>query len=147
MRPFTRGQIIPLDGGGGSIQFQWNPKTVEGPGGRAEYAQLKCAGGEQPFLQFACGDVPEIRLDLDISGQDKSPGFVKSQVDALVKLTKPVARGQGVNRPPRVQLIFGPIREKCVVVEVRPIVGPRFTTDLQPLEAHVSVTLWKWRET
>ncbi|MEW6352509.1 MAG: hypothetical protein AB1646_25970 [Thermodesulfobacteriota bacterium] len=145
--PFMRGMILPLEGGGQAIIFEWNPKQIEGPGAKAEYAQIKTAGRETPFLQYSNGDVISIRFDLELSRSDFGDGYVKGVVDNLVRLTKPTVRGQGVNRPPRVKFLFGNLlRRTCIVAEVNPVFKGQFNPlTLEPYGASVSVLLWEYK--
>ena len=148
MLPFMRGQLIPIDGGSGPIRFQWNPREITGPTAKADYAILKCAGGIQPFLQFACRDVPETHFELIFTGERLDDSSVIDRVEALQRLTEPTVRGQGIARPPRVKFIMGNFpRQTCVVVEAQPVYsqmhGPM---SLAPLYARVSVGLWRVRD-
>jgi len=141
----TAGQIIPIDGGGGAIRFQWNPREITGPTASAQYAVIAVAGREFPYLEYSNGQQSHIRFDLEYSTASDNGSLVKSNFQALNALTKPSVRGASMSRPPRVMFIFGSfLRERCVVVEVQPNFSKVFhEADLMPLHAKIGVTLWR----
>lgn len=142
MNQFIRGMIIPIEGGGSTIRFQWNPRELQGFGARAEYAILKVAGRETPFLQFACGDVPTLEIELKFTKGSSDDGYVMRMVDTLQRLTKPLIRGATLHRPPRVMWVFGDMpKRRCVVARADPRYQGLFSASLAPHEATVSLTL------
>jgi hypothetical protein len=143
---FLRGMIIPMEGGGGPILFQWNPASTTGPTAGANWDQVVTAASEIPFLHFGGGGPSEIRFELVFSRENHGDGFVEGRIEALRRLTVPVT-GRGMVRPPLVKLAIGrAIREVCVTREVSPVRGvlaaPR---TLAPRDARVAVTFLRWR--
>ena len=145
--PFMRGGIIPLEGGGNQIMFQWNPAQISGPNVKPKYAEIEVAGREVPYLQYSNGSTITYTFDLDVSRGDNGPGYVKGVVEALSELTRPTIRGQGMNRAPRVLFIFGSLFSKvCVIAEVSPVYKGLFNPlTLDPYEAMVHIVLNEYR--
>ena len=148
--PYNQGVIIPIDGGGGVIRFQYNPDTVNGPSAQAKWAQIEVSGREFPYLQYSNGNVSQIRFDLIFATRDDSGASVKSRWQSLNSLTIPSSRGGGLSRPPIVMLILGTfLRERCVVAEITPYFrigrGPNFADSLLPDQARIGITLWRIR--
>lgn len=146
-RSFVRGMIIPIDGGGSPVRFQWNPNRIDGPTAGAEWDQVKTAGRAQPWLQFSCGTQPEIAFIIQLSSdQGGRDGSVEQAAEALRKLSRPQKRGQGVPHPPRVELIVGTfLRKTCVLIGVSPVFHKQFDPQtLQPVFGEVSLKLWEY---
>lgn len=142
MSQFIRGMIIPIEGGGGSIRFQWNPRDLGGFTSHAEYAVLKVAGRETPFLQFACGDVRQLDIELEFSKGANGDGYVMAMVESIQKLTRPLIRGATLHRPPRVMWIFGDMpKKRCVITKADPKFSGPFSPSLSPQQARVSMSL------
>lgn len=142
MNQFIRGMIIPIEGGVSPIRFQWNPRELQGFGARAEYAVLKVAGREAPFLQFACGDVRQLDIELKFTKGGSDDGYVMGMVNALQQLTKPLVMGATLHRPPRVMWVFGEMpKRRCVITRADPRFHGLFSSTLAPHEATVSLTL------
>jgi len=143
---FTPGMLMAIDGGGGSLRFQWNPVEVEGPVYRMEYAAIKVLGREAPFLEFANGDIRHIRFDLEFSGQGRGVGWVRSQVSALEQMCQPYQVGAGFRRPPRVKLIVGTfLRKTCVVAEMTPrYSGVYDPATIEPYYCKVGLNLFEF---
>jgi len=117
----TAGMIIPIDGPGSSIRFQWNPKKIDGPTVKAEYAKLNVAGRDSPYQQYSHGDATIIKFTIEVSRYNNSDGYVASIGDALRSLTQPSVQMAGMSRPPRVMLILGSfLRSICILTEVAP---------------------------
>lgn len=146
MANVTRGMIIPIDGGGSVVRFQWNPKEVQSAV-QAEWAVIKTAGSEQPFLQFCNGEAPTLQFDLEYSRSDNNDGFVLAQVQAIQRLTKPLVKGASMSRPPLVKFVMGSLpRPTCIVKQANAVFSGLFhPTSLLPYEAKVSVILWEYR--
>ncbi len=142
MPPFTQGALIPLEGGGSEIWFQWNPANVD-EAHKAEYAEIKVSGRDSPFLEYSNGATTTYSFDLDISRSDNGDDYVQSAVQSLVQMTKATVQGQGVNRPPRVLFVFGSLFSKeCVVAEANPKYWGQFNPiTLMPYQATVHVVL------
>ena len=143
---FLRGMIIPMEGGGPPIVFQWNPASTEGPTAAANWDQVVTAASGIPFLHFGGGAGSEIRFELIFSRENHGDGWVEGRIEALRRLTVPVA-GRGMRRPPLVKLAIGrAIREVCVTRDVRPVRGILAAPwSLLPREARVAVTFLRWR--
>jgi hypothetical protein len=106
MANFTKGMIIPLEAFAEPVVFQWNPYEVHYDKVN-KWAQLHPAGAERPIFHFGCGEARIISLSIEVSKHNNSDFFVKGWFDKLHKLTKPLVRGMGLNRPPEVQIILG----------------------------------------
>ena len=145
MQPFTKGQIIPLDGIVLPIRFQWNPREINGPTASATYATLATAGREFPFIEYSHGQQSSIRFDLEYSTQSDNGAMVKANYLALNMLTKPIPRGASLKRPPLVMLILGNfLRERCCITEVTPNFSRTFDNDtLLPHHARISINMWR----
>jgi hypothetical protein len=145
MNQFIRGMIIPLEGSGKTVRFQYNPRHISGPQLSPQYATLAVAGRELPFVQYGHGRESQIHFELQYSGQTDGGSFVKEQYEALKSLTEPTVRGASMNHPPKVMLIFGTFfRERCVVVEVNPdFTMPFHVQTLVSLNATIGITLWR----
>jgi hypothetical protein len=147
---FTRGMIIPLDGGAGPVRFQWNPTRLRGPNASATWAAIAVAGREHPYLQYSSGQQSNIPLDLIYQTESDGGAEVLAAFLQLMALTTPIPRGVSYKRPPLVALRIGAWpTEICVVTEIRPDfvvgTGPEFADTLLPAEATISVNLWRWR--
>ncbi len=142
-----KGMMMPIDGGGAPVVFQYNPCELNGPSAEAEYATIGVGGSEHPYMQYSHGKESVIQFEL-VSARDMGEGQVKAMHQALVALTKPEKKGVGPGSPPRVMFILGGfIREKCIVKSVQ----PRFRRfhnpeSLMPNEGRFQITLWKWKE-
>jgi hypothetical protein len=136
--------MIPLDGPGTPVIFQYNPSEVGGPVAEADYATMGVGGRELPYLQYSHGKESAITFEL-IAAKSMSGAEVSGMHKALQSLTKPFKKGVGPGNPPRVMLILGGLmRETVVVKSVQPKFRRFHTPDLVPNEARFQVTLWKW---
>ena len=147
---FSKGMIIPIDGGAGPIIFQWNPTNIKGPSAAATWSPIAVAGREFPYLQYASGQVSNIPLDLIYQTESDNGAAVIAAFWQLNALTTPTPRGMSYSRPPLVVLRLGAWPSQiCVVPEVRPDfeigTGPDFAGTLFPAYATISVNLWRWR--
>lgn len=137
-----RGMIISIEAMIQPIRFQWNPRELQGFTSKAEYAVLKVAGRETPYLQFATGDVRQLDVELEFSKSGNGDGYVMRMVEALQELTKPLVRGVTLHRPPRVMWIFGEMpKKRCVITRADPKFSGPFSAGLDPQQAKVSLTL------
>lgn len=139
--PNTSAMLVPMDGGGGPISFQWNPHKIK-RSKKIKWNQLRVAGREQPILQYGCGEAQVYSIEFHISRYNRGASHVKSTVDQIFQLTKPTV-GAFVKRPPRVQFIMGShIRLTCYVqsidVEFNNLAHP---TSLLPYLAKVQMVL------
>jgi hypothetical protein len=103
---WTKGMILPLEGFGSPVVFQWNPYEMH-LDKTNKWAALHPAGGERPIFHYGCGEARIISLSIEISQHNNSDFFVKGWMDKLHKLTKPLVKGSGISRPPQVQVIIG----------------------------------------
>jgi hypothetical protein len=144
---FMKGQIIAMEGGGGSIRFEWNPESIQGPDASAGWDAIKTAGRTAPYLQYSCGDPRVIKFTLKLSRYDGSDSQVKDTIEKLVKLTK-ASVGQSVKHPPKVKLLIGSyINKTCVVKDVQPLTHKLFAPfSLNPRFGEVTVTFWEMEE-
>jgi hypothetical protein len=153
---FSKGMILPVDGMGSPVIFQFNPQAVQGPTAQLEYAQINVVGRQYPYLQYSNGKPGEIRVQLQFAGQHDGGASVASAYYALESLTTPsplnigLAFGSMMSRPPRVMFIMGDfLRELAVVVNLSPNFtigrGGDFRGSLMPMMATIDVTLWRWR--
>lgn len=145
MQPFTRGQIIPLQGIIFPIRFQWNPREINGPTASATYATLPVAGREFPFIEYSHGQQSSIRFDLEYSTQDDNGALVKANYLALNALTRPLPGGSSMKKPPLVMLILGNfLRERCCITEVTPNFSRTFDSgSYLPHHAKISINMWR----
>jgi len=119
LTPFTKGMIIPLEGGGVPIIFQWNPYELH-IDKDIKWKPLHVAGAEAPYFEYGCGEARKISLGIEVSQDNNSDFFVKGYLDAIVQLGYPTVRGQGVNRPPRLLLNLGAsLNVICLVDDVK----------------------------
>ena len=115
MAYYTRGMLLPLEGGGMPVIFQYNPFELN-IGKGAHWAQLPTAGRDQPYLQFGCGTPRKVQMNMEVSRGNNGPEYVKVMCEAVEALTKPTVRGAGLDRPPIVQLILGAhLSLSCIV--------------------------------
>jgi hypothetical protein len=136
--------MIPLDGPGTPVIFQFNPNEVNGPIAEADYASMGVGGRELPYLQYSHGKEAAITFEL-VAARTMSAGEVNAMHGALKALTKPFKKGVGPGSPPRVMLILGGfMRETVVVKSVHPKFKRFHNPDLNPNEGRFQVTLWKW---
>jgi len=137
---FVKGMVIPTEGGGGPILFQWNPRTVKEDKG-ARWAKLQPIGREQPILQFSIGQARVISFNIDVSEPGGTGMSAKSYIDQFIELTKPSVGGN-VKRPPKLQLILGQaIKMTCVLTAVSNAYGPLFhPMTLGPQQSTVRLT-------
>lgn len=144
LAPPIKGMMIPLDGPGTPVVFQYNPAEVGGPVAEAEYATLGVGGKELPYLQYSHGKEAPITFTLT-AARSMSGAEVIAMHKALQSLTKPFKKGVGPGSPPRVMLILGALmRETVVVKNVQPRFRRFHTPELLPGEGLFQVTLWKW---
>jgi hypothetical protein len=108
--------IIPLEGSAQPVVFYMNAWEIH-DNIKAKYNLMSPAGREQPFLQYAHGDVRRISYNVEIPQYDFGEDYVKSQIDALEALRYPSVKGQGISRPPVCQLVSGQHINRRVVVE------------------------------
>ena len=115
---YTKGMIVPIDNVAQIVTFQWNPyelhlkKDIKWKG-------IHTAGREQPVFQYGCGEAQVLGLSIEVSRYNNSDFFVKGFFDSLLELSKPLVRGMGVNRPPRVQVILGAsINMRCFIDDI-----------------------------
>jgi hypothetical protein len=143
MNAFVKGQIIPIEGDAASVQFDFNPKQIDGPEAKAGWDVMKVAGAEHPILQHSCRDPVKLGFTLQIVFWGGSQSQVEDQVERVLDLTAPSVRGAGVNHPPRVKLILAGFKKRrtCVVESVKPlyskIMAPFTAT---PYYAEVTIT-------
>jgi hypothetical protein len=140
-----KGMMIPLEGGGKTVTFQFNPSELLGPTARAEYATLAVQGGDSPYMQFSHRREAVIQFDL-IATRELSESDAKQMQQDLDSLTIPIKRGIGPAKPPKVMFIFGKLlREKCVVINVEPKFRRIFSPSLMADECRFRVELWRWK--
>jgi hypothetical protein len=137
--------IIPLEGGGGPVRFQWNPERINGPSASPNWVPIRVYGRELPYYQYTTGGTSAIQFVIQLSAGDAGPAFVKGIIERLHRLTKPMPGMGGAKHPPRVIVILGAaLREMCVLREVRPERhGVADPGTLQHHEANVSLTFWR----
>lgn len=137
----TSAMIVPIDGGGGPITFQWNPHKIK-RSKKIKWNQLRIAGREQPILQYGCGEAQIYTIEFDISRYNRGDSHVKSTIDNIFKLTKPTVGGF-VKRPPRVEFILGSaIKVTCVIQSIDADYGPLYhPTSLMPYMSKVTIVL------
>lgn len=142
----AKGALIPLEGGLDSVDFEWNPRQIQGPTARAVWAQINCAGGMAPFLQFSHREQSSIQFELKFSRNVYDWSFVNQQWRKLEAMTMPVVPLSSVNRPPRVKFVLGGfLWETVVVSEVRPTFDKVFEPlTLLPKFSTISITLWRY---
>jgi hypothetical protein len=142
----TKGQIIPIDGPGPSIRFQWNPAKIEGPVVNAEYVMIPVAGRDAPYIQYSHGKEKRIRFTIEVSRYNNDDGYVNSVYNSLRALTQPSMKLAGVSRPPRVMLIIGSfLRAVCVLIEVTPSFEGIFSPNsLLPHNAKYTLTFLEY---
>lgn len=142
----TKGALIPVEGGLDPVQFEWNPQQVQGPTARTVWAQINCAGGFAPFLQFSHKEQSNIQFELKFSRNIHDWNFVNQQWRKLEAMTEPVVPLSSVNRPPRVRFVLGDfLWETVVVTEVRPMFDKVFEPlTLLPKFSSISITLWRY---
>lgn len=136
---WTRGMIIGLEGGG-RVRFHYNPHKVV-TNKDTSWTQLKSAGREQPILQYGCGNpiYYELEIDLTRAGGDN---YVKQATETLLNMCRPLVRGAGVDRPPKVQLVLGSaITATCIVDSVTSQYGPLFSMSLNPYMGKLTIRL------
>ena len=103
---FAQGMIIDDEGGGGAISFEWNPATVQ-IDKKIKWNQMHAAGCDIPYIQFGCGEARRLTFELDLSRSSMGDGYVKDQIQKLLKLSKPSVKGSGVDHPPKVTVKMG----------------------------------------
>lgn len=145
-RILTRGALIPLEGGIPAVEFEWNPSQITGPTAKANWAQINCAGGVAPFLQFSHREQSNIQFDLKFSKNVHSWDYVNAMWRNLEAMTMPVVPLSSVNRPPRVRFALGDFLWELVVVsEVRPVFDKVFEPmTLLPKFSTISINLWRY---
>lgn len=139
----TPGMIIPIDGGGTPIVFQYNPMETHWQYG-SEFAQIEVQGKEGPLLEFANGSLTSLSFDLQVI-KHASDHDVQGIIDALVGLTKPIAGGAGTKRAPKVRFVYGMASPKwnAYVKSVNVKTIDAMEGSLLPHRATISVTLWR----
>lgn len=156
MAPFTKGMIIPIDGSGPTVIFQWNPYEVHVKKD-VKWRGIHTAGREQPIFQYGCGEARVLSLSVEVSRYNNSDFFVQGFFDQLQALAVPSVFGMGVNRPTRVQAILGQsINMTCFIDDVHFRYGSHrgqqhhFTylatpDNLLPKEGHVIIKLIEYK--
>jgi len=140
--PFTHGMVIPLEGSGQTVAFQWNPEQIDGPDAKADWEAIPTAGAKIPGVEYSAGGVPHIQFDIALS-RDNSDQDVDSMVKSLQRLTDPTVKGRGKDRPPRLKLILGDRRWTCVLLEANPHYHKFFhPITLQPYFAKIGLLFW-----
>lgn len=142
---FVKGMVIPVEGGGQPISFQWNPRTVNHDKG-VTWAQLKPIAREQPILQYSIGLAQVISFEMDVSESGGTGMAAKDYIDQFFELTKPTVGGN-VKRPPKLQLILGAaIQMTCVLTAVGSKYGPLFhPTTLGPQQSIIRLTFMEFK--
>lgn len=137
----TSAILVALEGGGGSIGFQWNPHKIK-RSKKIKWNHLRVAGREQPILQYGCGEAQILTIEFHISRYNRGDSHVKSTIDKIFELTKPTVGGF-VKRPPRCEFILGSaIRFTCYVNSIDVNYGPLYhPTSLLPYMSTVTITL------
>ena len=121
----TSGMLIPLEGGGGPIEFQWNPHKIH-RSKKIKWNKLSVAGREQPILQYGCGEAQVWKIEFDVSRYNRGDSNVKSTVDKIFQLTKPTV-GSFVKRPTKVNFIMGSaFNVTCFVESIDVEYGPMY---------------------
>lgn len=156
MADFTKGMIIPIDGAGQIVVFQWNPYELNITKA-THWKGIHTAGREQPVYQYGCGEARVLNLSIEVSRDNNSDFFVVGFFDSLMELTRPYVFGMGVNRPTRVQVILGQsVNMTCFVDDVHFRMGSHVgqqkhhtylaTPDnLLPKEGHVIVKFKEYK--
>lgn len=117
--------IMSLDGGGGRVQFYWNPQTIE-TNKDTKWNHLAAAGREQDILQYSCGAPIYYQFEVDLT-RAGGESYVKDTTEKLLEMCKPSVKGAGVDRPPRVKLILGQaINATCIIASVSSKYGPLY---------------------
>lgn len=144
-QPFTKGMIIPTEGGGSPILFQWNPSTVNENKG-VRWAKLSPIGREQPILQYSIGQARVISFQIDVSESGGLGMDAKAYIEQFLELTKPSVGGN-VKRPPKLQLILGQaLKMTCVLTGVSNSYGPLFhPLTLGPQQSKVQLTFTEFK--
>lgn len=139
--PNTSAMLIPMEGGGGPIGFQWNPHKIH-RSKKIKYNQLRVAGREQPILQYGCGEAQTYTIEFDVSRYNRGDSHVKDTVDKIFKLTKPTVGGF-IKRPPRCEFILGDaINVTVFVASIDVEYGPLYNpTSLLPYMSKVTMVL------
>jgi hypothetical protein len=132
--------LIDMEGGGGIVVFEWNPKSINITK-KTKWLQLKAAGREQAILEYGCGDPRELTFDLELSRSDMGIGYVQAVAEAVFQMSRPTVMGQGVDRPPKVHFILGLAVDFIGVIEsVKSQYGPLFDPyTLLPYEGHLTI--------
>jgi len=140
--PLLPGIILPIDGGGSPVRFQYNPLEIEGPTAIMNWASLNVAGRRDPYLQFSHGEQAYIKFNL-IYAKRSSAMTVVAAYKSLESLTIPIKRGN-MSRPPICLLLLGGfLRQKCIVKEANPSFNRLFEPDsMLPETVKISVLLW-----
>jgi hypothetical protein len=116
---FTKGMIIPIDGGGGPVVFEFNPYEVH-INKIVKWHPQYAAGREMPYWHHGCGESRVVSFSMELSRDNNSNSFVKSFIDSVLALTKPTVKGAGLDRPPKCQAILGAsLTLTCIVHDVK----------------------------
>jgi hypothetical protein len=139
---FTKGMIIPIDGGGSPVIFQWNPATIK-YSRAANWHSMRAAGNNEPFLQYTCGSSHIVHFSIDVSRSNNSDFFVRGFARDLVALADTGQSGGMVKRPSKVMFISGDsLSIYGVVDKVDVAYGLLANPDsLLPYEAKIAVTI------
>ena len=106
MDNFTKGMIVPMDGGGDPVTFQWNPATIK-HSRDSDWKSMYAAGNESPHLQYTCGKAHVFSFSIDVSRWNNSDFFVKGFADKLMALAATCSAGGAVKRPPKIMFTSG----------------------------------------
>jgi hypothetical protein len=138
MARFTKGMIVPIDGAGLPVVFQWNPHELQ-INKDVKWKGVHTAGREQPVYQYGCGEARSVGLSIEVSRMNNSDFFVKGFYEQLQDLARPRVRGMGVNRPPRVQLILGAsVNMTCTIDNI----NFKFGSRSQKGQAYLATADW-----
>jgi hypothetical protein len=142
---FQKFMLIPLDGGGETVSFQYNPEEVAGPDANPTYGVQEVLGRELPVVEYTSGGQSTISFKIKI-GRKQSDSDVKDMIDKLIKLTKPDQQGggggQGPPKAPRCSFVGGEqFQDETVVVQsVKPVVS-RMINPMTLLATHAEVQI------
>ena len=143
---FTRGMIIPLDQEAPLIIFQWNPKYIQEVKTN-KVIEIPVAGREQPHSQYGCGKARIFKFVMDLSKSNNYGSFVRTSLSDLRQYTKPLVKGQGVNRHPRCQIILGSFLDlKCEIITIESKYGEIYDNyTLEAKEALVELVIREYQ--
>lgn len=98
--------IVPIDPVANIVVFQYNPYEVHFKKD-IKWRGIHSTGREQPVFQYGCGEGKVLGFSIEVSRYNNSDFFVKGFFDSLLMFSKPLVKGMGIDRPPKLQIILG----------------------------------------